>query len=103
MHCECSGPNSIALGKVRGRDIRDSRADIAWDSMFAHWVGEREVQGVGYEILGKNTVLYNRIDPCLLGDVAQRELENFEDLLLSILCCSVSVRSQDFQTPRYWN
>ena len=81
----------------------DNRADIAGDSMFEHCAGEKEVHGVGYETLGKNTVLYNSKDPCLLGDVARRELENFEDFVLRILSCSVSVRSQDFHTPKYLN
>ena len=103
MHCEFSGPKSTARGKVRGRDTWDNRADIAGDSMCAHCVEEKEVHGVGYETLGKNTVLYSRIDPCLLGDVARSELENFKDLFFMTLSCSVSVRLQDFHTPWYQN
>ena len=68
--------------------------------MFEHCSEEKEVYGVGYETLGKKTVLYNRIAPCFAGDVALSELENLDDLALSSFSCSVSVKSQDFHTPR---
>ena len=59
------------------------------------------MHGVGYEILGKRTVLYNKRAPCLEGDVASREFEKSLDFDFSISNCLESVRSHDFQTPRY--
>ena len=85
---------------MRGRDRWSSKADTAGDSMWEHCSEEREVQGVGYDTLGKKTVLYNSIASCFAGDVALSELENLDDLVLSIFICSVSVKSHDFHTPR---
>ena len=79
---------------------------FAGASIYSHLVAvkicseESEVHGVGYETLGKKTVLYNRSAPCFEGDVALSELENLDDLALSIFICSVSVKSHDFHTPR---
>ena len=74
---------------MRGKDKWSSKADTAGDSMWGLCSEER----VGYDTLGKKTVLYNSIAPCLAGDVALSELENLDDLVLSSFICSVSVKS----------
>ena len=56
---------------------------------------------MGYEIRGNSTVLYRSNAPVLFGEVARRELEKLDDLAVSFLSCSKSVRSHAFHTPRY--
>ena len=95
------GPNISALGKVLGR-FRHRRVDImAGDSTLLHSLGEREVHGDGYEILGKNTVEYSCTAPCLEGEHTFREKAKWVDFWTRRESWCWSDRSVDFHTPRY--
>ena len=48
---------------------------MAGDLTLVHSLGVKEVHGDGYEILGKNTVEYSRIAPCLEGEHGLSEEE----------------------------
>ena len=95
------GPNTSALGKVLGR-LRHQRVDIiAGDSSLVHSLGEREVNGDGDKILGKNTVEYSCIAPCLEREHVLSEEEKCVDFWTSKESWCWSNRSVDFHTPRY--
>ena len=74
---------------------------MAGDSTLVHSLGEREVHGDGYEILGKNTVEYSCIAPCLEGEHAFSEKEKWVDFWTRRESWCWSDRSVDFHTPRY--
>ena len=74
---------------------------MAGDSTLVHSLGEREVHGDGYEILGNNTVEYSCIDPCLEGKHALSEEEKWMDFYTRRESWCWSDRSIDLHTPRY--
>ena len=73
----------------------------AGDSIIEQSREDREVHAMGYDTLGKNTVLNRSMASEGEGEHARRELENFCDFSIRIFSCFLSDRSHAFHTPKY--